>query len=99
VADFDNDDQHATLVNLIDDAPGAYSDPEQVIVTRVRPGRGTGQAQSSGGASYGVSLLKAASNEACGSSKLNFRRYVTASAAPVSRSMPASSHSTEMGPS
>ena len=51
-----------------------------------------------GGFSGGV-LLKAASNDACGGSKSNCRRYVSASAAPRSRSMPASSHSTEIGPS
>jgi hypothetical protein len=42
--------------------------------------------------------LKAASKEACGGSKSNCRRNVIASAAPRSRSMPASSHSIEIGP-
>jgi len=42
--------------------------------------------------------LNAASKDAAGGSKSNWRRNVKASAAPRSRSMPASSHSTEIGP-
>ncbi len=41
----------------------------------------------------------AASNEAAGGSKSNFRNEASASGAPCSRSMPASSHSTDTGPS
>ena len=44
-------------------------------------------------------LLKAASKAASGLSNARRRTKPTASAAPSSRSMPASSHSTEMGPS
>jgi len=44
-------------------------------------------------------LLKAASKDCAGGSKSSARRCASASGAPRSRSMPASSHSTEIGPS
>lgn len=46
-----------------------------------------------------VQLLNAASKDALGGSKSKAFSRVSASGAPWSRSMPASSHSTEMGPS
>ncbi len=47
---------------------------------------------------YVVPVLNAASKDAAGGSKSNRRRNSSDSGAPVSRSMPASSHSTEIGP-
>ena len=44
-------------------------------------------------------LAKAASNDAAGGSKASRRTNSSASGAPTRRSMPASSHSTEIGPS
>src|SRR4030095_16660102 len=44
-------------------------------------------------------LENAASNAAAGGSNASRRTNCTASGAPISRSMPASSHSTEIGPS
>ena len=65
-------------------------DPSQAGRT---PSRSPGQPGGSG-----ASRRKAVSKAVCAGSKLNRRRYATASAAPASRSMPASSHSTETGP-